>query len=149
MATVQAADESLIIGVREHRKWGPQACAETANEDGWVVRRLETASDGGLLECSAMRLSRITRTWNLADDQSIWSDRDRGDFEDLLLVTELQIQLKNVATSKKDRPTDYCVELHKKVIYILTITSLKKLVGLASARAKMEKVFKRNGIPTP
>ncbi|OAQ60893.1 flxA-like protein domain-containing protein [Pochonia chlamydosporia 170] len=70
-------------------------------------------------------------------------------FKELLWVTNSQIQLKNVAANKKDPPTDCCVEFHKKGIHMLTVTSLNKVLGPASARAKIERVCERDGIPTP
>ncbi|KID60062.1 uncharacterized protein G6M90_00g030580 [Metarhizium brunneum] len=145
--TAKAADGSLIIGVRQQGKWGTQVCVETTEEDGRLVRRLVSASNVGLLEVEHYKS--MAGHKNLADGQSKWSDRDRGDFKELLWVTKSQIQLKNVAANKKDPPTDCCVEFHKKGIHILTVSSLNKVLGPASARAKIEKVCERDGTPTP
>ncbi|KID94658.1 FluG domain-containing protein, partial [Metarhizium majus ARSEF 297] len=104
-----------------------------------LVRRLVSASNVRLLKVEHYKS--IAGHKNLADGQS--------KFKELVWVTKSQIQLKNVAANKKDPPTDCCVEFHKKGIHILTVSSLNKVLGLASAKAKIKKVYKRDGIPTP
>jgi predicted transcriptional regulator len=145
--TARAADGSLIVGVRKQGAFGTQVCIETQENDGRVIRRLESASDVGLLE--------VGRYWktggfkNLAEGQSQWSHKDRDDFDQLLWVTKSQTKRKNTATNRKDPNADCCVKFHGKGIQILTITSLSKVLGLSSATAEIKRVCEKDGICPP
>ncbi|KAK2051642.1 hypothetical protein LY76DRAFT_674066 [Colletotrichum caudatum] len=145
--TAKAADGSLIIGVRKWGGFGTQVCIETQETDGRIIRRLESASQVGLPE--------IRKYWetdgfkNLADGQSQWSYKDRNDFEELLWVTKSQTKHKNTAANNKDPNADCCVKFNDKGIQMLTVTSLNKVLGPSSARAKIEKVCRRDNISPP
>ncbi|GKT83955.1 DnaJ domain-containing protein [Colletotrichum tofieldiae] len=145
--TAEAADGSLIIGVRKQGRFGTQVCIETQEKDGRIIRRLESASEVGLLE--------VQKYWemdgfnNLAEGQSQWSYKDRNDFEELLWVTKSQTKRKNIAANNKDPNADCCVKFHDKGIQILTVTSFNKVLGPSSARAEIEKVCRRDDISPP
>lgn len=145
--TAIAADGSLIVGVRRHGRFGLQVCVETEENDGRIIRRLESASDVGLFE-----VERYTNTQgfkNLADGQTQWSFRDRGDFDELLWVALSQTKLKNTAAGKKDPSTDCCVKFRKRGIQMLTKSSLAKVLGPASANAQIRSVCQRDQITPP
>ncbi|KAM0341183.1 hypothetical protein ACHAPU_010113 [Fusarium lateritium] len=120
--TARAADGSLIVGVRNQGAFGTQVCIETQENDGRVIRRLESASNVILLE--------VGRYWktggfkNLAEGQSQWSH-------------------------KYHLNADCCVKFHGKGIQILTITSLSKVLGLSSAIAEIKRVCEKDGICPP
>ena len=40
----------LIIGVRGQGRWGAQVCLEMIEEDGRIIRRLQSTSEAGLVE---------------------------------------------------------------------------------------------------
>lgn len=144
--TGEAADGSLIIGVRQQGRWGTQVCTERV-EDGRFIRRLEAASDVGLLEVDDYKTIKGHKV--LSEGQSAWSSKDRGDFIEVLWVTKSQIQRKNTAANSKDPPADCCVKFNRKGINILTVSSLSKVLGAASARAQIDKVCREDGIPPP
>ncbi|KAK0615138.1 hypothetical protein B0T17DRAFT_582996 [Bombardia bombarda] len=145
--TAQAADGSLIVGVRKQGRFGTQVCIETQENDGRIIRRLESASEVGLLE--------VQRYWemdgfkDLAQGQSQWSHKDRNDYDQLLWITKSQTKRKNIAANNKDPNADCCVKFHNKGIEILSVTSLTKVLGPSSARAEIEKVCKRDNILPP
>ncbi len=144
--TADTADGSLIVGIRRQGRWGTQACVERV-EGGRIVRRLESASEVGLLEVEKYKDAKGHK--NLAEGQSQWSSKDRGDFDEVLWVTKSQTQRKNLAANKKDPSADCCVRFNKKGIQILTLSSLNKVLGAVSARGQIEKVCHRDGIPPP
>lgn len=145
--TGKAADGSLIVGVRRHGRWGTQVCIEGVETDGRVVRRLEAASAVGLLEVEKYKA--IEGHKILSEGQSAWSSADRHDFVELLWVTKSQIQQKNIAAGKKDPPAECCAKFKSKGIRTLTVSSLGKVLGAASARAQIETVCERDDIPPP
>ena len=146
-ATAEAADGSLIVGVRQQGRWGIQVCVERVEEDGHIIRRHESASEVGLLEVEKYKALNGHKI--LSEGQSGWSDKDRRDFDEVLWVTKSQIQRKNLAANRKDPPADCCVRFHKKGINILTVSSLGKVLGATSARAQIDKVCRRDGIAPP
>ncbi|KAL7786362.1 hypothetical protein V8C37DRAFT_412477 [Trichoderma ceciliae] len=133
--TARAADGSLIVGVRRQGREGTQVCVE-ALEDGGLIRRLESASNVGLLEVERYMETKDHK--NLAEGQAKWSSSDRKDFEKLLWVTKSKMQRKNIAAGGKDPPADCCVQFRSQGIQILTVTSLTKVLGKASARAQIK-----------
>ncbi|KAK1656996.1 hypothetical protein BDP55DRAFT_596735 [Colletotrichum godetiae] len=145
--TAQAADGSLIIGVRKQGQFGHQVCVEMREEDGRVIRRLQSASEAGLLEVERYR--QIDGYKNLAEGQSQWSCDDRNDFEELLWVTESHIKRKNTAARKKNPTADCCVKFRTKGIQILTVSSFSMVLGRSSARAEIEKICRRDNIAPP
>lgn len=145
--TTQAADGSLIVGVRKQGATGTQVCIETQEDDGRVIRRLESASDVGLLQVG--RYLKMQGFKNLSEGQSQWSHKDRYDFDQLLWVTKSQTKCKNTAANNKDPNADCCVKFHNKGVQILTVGSLTKVLGPSSARAEIEKVCERDGILPP
>ncbi|KAF5697235.1 hypothetical protein FMUND_15486 [Fusarium mundagurra] len=145
--TAKAADGSLILGVRQLGRFGTQVCVETREETGHMVRRLESASDVGLLDVS--RYLKITGFKNLAEGQSQWSYKDRSDFDELLWITKSQIKCKNTAANKKDPSAYCCTRFRSKGIQILSKSSLVKVLGSASALAEIEKVCNRDNIAPP
>ncbi|KAF4465066.1 domain-containing [Fusarium albosuccineum] len=145
--TSQAADGSLIVGVRKQGAFGTQVCIETQEDDGRVIRRLESASDVGLLEVS--RYWKMDGFKNLAGGQSQWSHKQRDDFDQLLWVTKSQTKRKNTAANKKDPNADCCVKFHQNGIQMLTTTSLSKVLGRSSATAEIRRVCERDGILPP
>ncbi|TIC96976.1 hypothetical protein CH35J_006544 [Colletotrichum higginsianum] len=145
--TAKAADGSLIIGVRNQGKFGTQVCVETQEEDGRIIRRLESASEVGLVE--VQKYCKADGFKNLALGQSQWSHKDRDDFEELLWVTKSQTKRKNIAAKHQDPKADCCVKFHDKGIQILTASSFSKVLGQSSARAEIEKVCSRDKIQPP
>ena len=145
--TGTAADGSLIVGVRPQGRWGTKVCIERIETDGRVIRRLEAASAVGLMEVEKYKA--IEGHKILSEGQSGWSSADRHDFDELLWVTKSQIQQKNIGAGKKDPPADCCVKFNSKGIHILTVSSLSKVLGAASARAQIETVCERDAIPPP
>ncbi|RSL81532.1 hypothetical protein CEP52_017173 [Fusarium oligoseptatum] len=145
--TTRAADGSLIVGVRKQGAVGTQVCIETQEDDGRVIRRLESASDVGLLEVD--RYKKMDGFKNLAEGQSQWSHKDRYDFDQLLWVTKSQTKCKNTAANKKDPNADCCVKFHSKGIQVMNVASLCKVLGPSSARAKIEEVCLRDGFQPP
>ncbi|KAK7403829.1 hypothetical protein QQX98_010400 [Neonectria punicea] len=136
--TAQAADGSLIVGVRKQGAFRTQVYIETQEDDGRVIRRLESASDVGLLEVS--RYWKMDGFKNLAEGQSQWSHKQRDDFDQLLWVTKSQTKRKNTAANKKDPNADCCVKFHQNGIQMLTTTSLSKVLGRSSATAEIRRV---------
>ncbi|KJZ68401.1 hypothetical protein HIM_12207 [Hirsutella minnesotensis 3608] len=145
--TARAADGGLIVGVRRHGPWGTQVCIERAEEGGQVIRRLESASEVGLLEVEKYKATDGHKV--LSDGQSAWSSKDRSDFEELLWVTKSQTHRKNRAAGSKDPAADCCVRFRKKGINILTVTSLGRVLGRTSANAQIDNICKRDGILPP
>ncbi|KAK2051944.1 hypothetical protein LY76DRAFT_672935 [Colletotrichum caudatum] len=144
--TDKADDGSVIIGARKQGGFGKRVCIER-EEDGRIIRRLEAASEVGL--------SRVDTYWNtegfknLADGQSEWTYKDRDDFEELLWVTKSQTKRKNTAAGKKDASADCCVKFTKQGIQILTLSSLRRVLGHGDANNEIEKVCKRDGFRPP
>ena len=145
--TAKAADGSLIVGVRAHGRFGTQVCLETIEEDGGIIRRLQSASEAGLLEVENYMSTQGHK--NLAVGQSGWSSKDRYDFAELLWVTSSRVQRKNLAAGLKDAAADCCVRFHLKGVNILTMTSFNKVLGRISARAQVMTPCERDGIPVP
>ena len=145
--TARAADGGLIIGVRRHGQWGTQVCIERVEEGGQIIRRLEAASEVGLLEVEKYKATAGHKI--LSDGQSTWSNKDRSDFEELLWVTKSQTQRNNQAAGRKDPAADCCVKFRKRGINILTATSLGRVLGTASANAQIDNICKRDGILPP
>ncbi|KAL2886711.1 DnaJ domain-containing protein [Ceratocystis lukuohia] len=145
--TARAADGSLIVGVRKQGQFGTQVCIETQENDGRLIRRLESASEVGLLQ--VQRYWKMYGFKDLAQGQSQWSHKDRNDFDQLLWTTKSQTKLKNTAAKNKSPSADCCVKFRNKGIQILSVTSLTKVLGPSSARAEIEKVCKRDNILPP
>ncbi|UNI15344.1 hypothetical protein JDV02_001884 [Purpureocillium takamizusanense] len=145
--TARAADGGLIVGVRRHGPWCTQVCIERVEQGGQVIRRLEPASEVGLLEGEKYKATDGHKV--LSDGQSTWSNKDRSDFEELLWVTKSQTQRKNRAAGSKDPAADCCVRFRKRGINILTATSLGRVLGTASANAQIDNICKRDGILPP
>ncbi|KAE9566113.1 hypothetical protein CGMCC3_g17713 [Colletotrichum fructicola] len=145
--TAKAADGSLIIGTRKQGRFGFRVCVETREEDGGVIRRLQSASETGLSEVEKYR--KMTGAKDLAEGQSEWSCDDRDDFKQLLWVTKSHTKCKNTAAGKKNPSADCCVKFGSKGIQILTVSSLSKVLGSSSARAKIEDVCSRDNISPP
>ncbi|KAL1898085.1 hypothetical protein Cpir12675_002033 [Ceratocystis pirilliformis] len=145
--TAQAADGSLIVGVRKQGRFGTQVCIETQENDGRMIRRLESASEVGLLQ--VQRYWKMNSFKDLAQGQSQWSHKDRSDFDQLLWITKSQTKLKNTAANNKSPSADCCVKFRNKGIQILSVTSLTKVLGPSSARAEIEKVCKRDNVLPP
>ncbi|KAJ0335480.1 hypothetical protein KNSL1_013586 [Colletotrichum chrysophilum] len=145
--TAEAADGSLIIGTRQQGRFGTRVCVETREEDGRVIRRLQSASETGLSEVEKYR--KMTGAKDLAEGQSQWSCDDRDDFKQLLWVTKSHTKCKNTAAGKKNPSADCCVKFGSKGIQILTVSSLSKVLGSSSARAMIEDVCSRDNISPP
>ncbi|KAF4486600.1 hypothetical protein CGGC5_v005953 [Colletotrichum fructicola Nara gc5] len=145
--TTKAADGSLIIGTRNQGRFGTRVCVETRENDGRIIRRLQSASETGLSEVEKYR--KMTGAKDLAEGQSQWSCDDRDDFKELLWVTKSHTKCKNTAAGKKNPSADCCVKFGSKGIQILTVSSLSKVVGSSSARAMIENVCSRDNISPP
>lgn len=145
--TAQAADGSLIIGVRKMGLFATQACVETQEEDGRVIRRLQSASDTGLLEVEQYK--KLEGFKNLAEGQNKWTYKHREDFVKLHWVTKSQTKLRNTAARNKKPNADCCVEFTNGKIEILTLSSFRKVLGETSAMIKVKEVCKRDGILPP
>ncbi|KXJ84825.1 hypothetical protein Micbo1qcDRAFT_169925 [Microdochium bolleyi] len=139
-ATLETADGSRILGVRPRGKVGLQVCVETM-KDGRVVRRLMPASQVP----EVTQYIKKDGYKNLAEGQSTWTYKQRGDFEELLWVTDPA----HPRSEKRDPPADCCVRFRGQGLQILTRTSLFKVLGEKKARAEMESVCARDGIPAP
>ncbi|KAH7137545.1 hypothetical protein EDB81DRAFT_656351 [Dactylonectria macrodidyma] len=143
--TGKGMTDSLIVGVRKSGR-GTQVCVER-QEGGTLIRRLESASEVGLLEVQNYMNTNDFK--NLAEGQSLWSHQHRDDFEELLWVTKSQTMLKNTASRRKDPAADCCVKFRKKGIHILTVSSLSKVLGPTSARRAITRVCERDGFLPP
>lgn len=143
--TGKGTSGSLIVGVRRSGR-GTQVCVER-QEGGTLIRRLESASEVGLLEVQKYMSTNDFK--NLAEGQSLWSNQHRDDFEELLWVTKSQTMLKNTASRRKDPAADCCVKFRENGIHILTITSLSRVLGPTSARSAIAKACERDGFLSP
>ncbi|KAK1994157.1 hypothetical protein LX36DRAFT_727991 [Colletotrichum falcatum] len=128
--TDKADDGSVIIGVRKQGS-GYRVLTER-EEDGQIIRRLEAASKVGSERVK--EYCKETGCKNLAKGQSEWSDKDCDDFERLLWVTRSQTKRKNTAAGKKD---------------ILTLSSLRRVLGHGDANKKIKEVCERDGFLPP
>jgi hypothetical protein len=144
--TAEAADGSLIVGIRAQGRWGTQVCVERV-EEGRIVRRLESASEVGLLEVE--KYKRTAGHKVLSEGQKQWSSKDRDDFDELLWVTKSQIQRKNLAAGERLPNADCFVRFHKKGLNILALSSLNRVLGRTSANHRVKEVCQRDGIPPP
>ncbi|KAE9566320.1 hypothetical protein CGMCC3_g17522 [Colletotrichum fructicola] len=99
--TTKAADGSLIIGTRKQGRFGTRVCVETRENDGRIIRRLQSASETGLSEVEKYR--KMTGAKDLAEGQSQWSCDDRDDFKELLWVTKSHTNLSKVVGSSSAR----------------------------------------------
>lgn len=140
----KAVGDSLVVGIRRQGR-GYQACIERM-EGNRLVRRLEPASDIGLLEVKQYIMGEHK---NLAENQCQWSHKDRDDFKCLHWVTKAQGKLKNTAAGGRDPPADCCVEFTSKGLQILTVSSLCKVLGPISGRAQITEVCKKDDIDPP
>lgn len=138
--TLETADGSRILGVRSRGKVGLQVCVETS-KDGRVVRRLVPES----AVHEVQQYIEINGYKNLAEGQSTWTSRQRGDFEELLWVTDPAPP----RSGKRDPPADCCVRFREQGLQILTRTSLFKVLGEKRAKAEMESVCVRDGTSAP
>ncbi|KAK3934725.1 hypothetical protein QBC46DRAFT_425994 [Diplogelasinospora grovesii] len=145
--TMKIDDRERIVGYRMIGKIGRQVCVETEEDDGRIIRRLESASDVGLPE--VQQYIKMTGHKNLAEDQSTWSMKDREDFKELLYVTTSQIKRKNTAANGKNPNAYCCVRFTKKGMNMLTVTSLGKVLGTVSANRQIKMACKRDGILPP
>ena len=139
-------ERTTIIGVRKHG-WGRQVCVERLDKEGRCIRTLEAASRFGLMEVD--QYERIDNHKVLSADQDKWSHRDRDDFEELLWVTKSQGLLKNTAAGRRDPPADCCVRFKGRGLKMLTVSSLSKVLGKASAKTQIKSVCKDDGILPP
>ncbi|KDN68706.1 hypothetical protein CSUB01_11678 [Colletotrichum sublineola] len=143
--TTDKDESSIIIGVRKQGTGHRVLIGRP--ENGRTIYRLEAASEVGL-----GRVDQYTKKKGfkeLAKGQSEWSYKDRDDFEGLLWVTRSQTKRKNTAAGKKDASADCCVKFKQKGIQILTLSSLRRVLGHGDANNKIEEVCERDGFPPP
>jgi hypothetical protein len=119
-------DDGLIIGVRERAVGGPQVCVETTTADGRIVRRLESASDFGYAEVE--RYMKMPNSKSLSNAAMKFYRKDEADFKQLHWVTMSRIKNKNIATGKKDPPTDCCVEFKSHGLQIITASNVCNII---------------------
>ncbi|KAK1989751.1 hypothetical protein LX36DRAFT_549155, partial [Colletotrichum falcatum] len=143
--TDKAKDGSVIIGVR--KQGSGHRVLIGRQENGRTIYRLEAASEVGLGRVDQYRKTDGFK--NLAEGQSEWSYKDRDYFEELLWVTKSQTKRKNTAAGKKDASADCCVRFKDEEIQILTVSSLRRVLGHGDANKKIEEVCKRDGFPPP
>ncbi|KND87853.1 hypothetical protein TOPH_07437 [Tolypocladium ophioglossoides CBS 100239] len=93
--------------VKDAYREATEVCIERVEEGGQIVRRLEAASEVGLLEVEKYKAAAGHKI--LSDGQSTWSNKGRSDFEELLWVTKSQTQRKNQAAGRKDPAADCCL----------------------------------------
>lgn len=140
-------DDGLIIGVRDRAVGGPQVCIETTTADGRIVRRLESASDFGHAE--VQRYMKMPNYKSLSNTGMQFYRKNEADFKKLHWVTMSRIKNKNLATGKKDPPTDCCVEFKEHGLQIITVSNVCNILGRKNGRAAIEQVCKEQGIPPP
>ncbi|SPO02446.1 uncharacterized protein DNG_05119 [Cephalotrichum gorgonifer] len=140
-ATGKTAEGSTIVHFRPVGR-GHRVCVE-AEEEGRLIRRLVAASE--------VQFDReyLKNGKNAAAGQNTWSINDRGDFLELLWVTFPQMKRKNIAARKMDAQVDCCVKFKTKGINILTVSSLRRVLGKDIANSNIAGVCTRDGFAPP
>ena len=137
-----ARDEAAIVDM-QRRDNDQQVCLEVTEPDDRVVCKLKPGSEVGF---SSVTPSGGEKGWeNPADDQSLWTSKNRDDFEEFVTVAERRSLYGNT----RDPNADCCVRFRSRGIQMLTVSSFRKVLGKKDADAQIEEICSRDGILPP
>ncbi|KDN65748.1 hypothetical protein CSUB01_07529 [Colletotrichum sublineola] len=143
--TDKADDGSVIIGVRKQGTGHRVLIGRQENDR--TIYRLEAASEVGSSRVTQYKAMEGFK--KLEKGQSEWTKEDRDDFKELLWVTKSQTKRKNTAAGKKNASADCCVNFKQKGIQILTLSSLRRVLGHGDANKMIKEVCERDGFLPP